>query len=225
MGPQRNRGRDERHLARRGPSRERYDRVLIVTEGEKTEPNYFREIQKAFRLPTANVVVLPSERGTAPDQVVAAARSLFEHGKSQPPVSARAFDRVDVVFDRDDHASYAHAIQAAKKLDGKLRNDERQPVPFIAVPSVPCFEVWLLLHFEDVQPPVDRAGIQSRLRAHLPDYSKASTDLFERLRARIDDARKRALRPAVPLGTDEAWTPYTRVHELVDCLMTLRRPS
>lgn len=36
----------ERKLARR----DSYDRILIVSEGSKTEPNYFGEIRQAYRL-------------------------------------------------------------------------------------------------------------------------------------------------------------------------------
>ena len=50
----------ERKLARRAS----YDRILIVSEGSKTEPNYFGEIRQAYRLHTANVEVRPSELGT-----------------------------------------------------------------------------------------------------------------------------------------------------------------
>ncbi|MBN9277772.1 MAG: RloB domain-containing protein [Hyphomicrobium sp.] len=38
----------------------------------------------------------------------------------------------------------------AEQLDNTLRNDEKKLVRFFAVPSVPCFELWLLLHFENV---------------------------------------------------------------------------
>lgn len=41
----------ERKLGRRAS----YDRILIVSEGSKTEPNYFSDIRSAYRLHTANV--------------------------------------------------------------------------------------------------------------------------------------------------------------------------
>ena len=46
----------ERKLARRAS----YERILIVSEGSKTEPNYFGEIRHAYRLHTANVEVTHS---------------------------------------------------------------------------------------------------------------------------------------------------------------------
>jgi len=54
------RERQAQKLARKKASRGRYPRVLIVCEGKKTEPNYFEEIRREFRLHTANVRVLPS---------------------------------------------------------------------------------------------------------------------------------------------------------------------
>ena len=62
--------RQQKQLARKQGRRASYDRILIVSEGSKTEPNYFREIRAAYRLHTANVEVRPSELGTAPIQVV-----------------------------------------------------------------------------------------------------------------------------------------------------------
>jgi len=46
-----------KHLRRKLKQRASYDRILIVSEGCKTEPNYFREIRQTYRLHTANVEV------------------------------------------------------------------------------------------------------------------------------------------------------------------------
>jgi hypothetical protein len=54
------------------------------------------------------------------------------------------------VFDRDDHASYFEALRAAESLDRKLKNDANQFIRFQAIASVPSFELWLLLHYEDI---------------------------------------------------------------------------
>jgi len=42
-------------LRREAQKREPYDVVLIVCEGDKTEPNYFKELRDAFKLSTANI--------------------------------------------------------------------------------------------------------------------------------------------------------------------------
>ena len=148
--------RQKKDLARKHEHLASYDRILIVSEGSKTEPNYFREIRIAYRLPPANVVAEPSQPGSAPIQVVQYAKALFEKGDGHRNIQARAFEHVYAVFDRDDHLSYDRALELAKSLDGKLRNDAKQFVRFKAVASVPSFELWLLLHFEDIQAPVHR---------------------------------------------------------------------
>ena len=42
-------------LARRRAKRSAYQKILIVCEGEKTEPNYFNELIDYYELNTANV--------------------------------------------------------------------------------------------------------------------------------------------------------------------------
>jgi len=69
-----------KQLQRKLKSRADHDRILIISEGSKTEPNYFREIQRAYKLHTASVEVRHSELGTAPLQVVQYAKELFEVG-------------------------------------------------------------------------------------------------------------------------------------------------
>ena len=140
--------RQKKQLERKLGRRASYDRILIVSEGSKTEPNYFKEIRAAHRLQTANVEVQPGELGTQPIQVVQYAKSLFENGDRHKQIQPRAFEQVYAVFDRDDHRTYFDALQLAESLDGKLRNDNKQPVSLKAIASVPCFELWLLLHYE-----------------------------------------------------------------------------
>jgi hypothetical protein len=159
--------RQQKQLERKQGRRASYDRILIVSEGSKTEPNYFREIRAAFRLHTANVEVRSSELGTAPIQVVKYAQALFEDGDRHRNIQRRAFEKVFAVFDRDDHDSYHEALRLAASLEGKLRNDAKQPVAFQAIASVPSFELWLLLHFEDIQAPLHRDEVMRRLKQHI----------------------------------------------------------
>ena len=68
--------RQKQQLERKLGRRASYDRILIVSEGSKTEPNYFSEIRAAYRIHTANIQVQPSDFGTAPIQVVRYAKEL-----------------------------------------------------------------------------------------------------------------------------------------------------
>ena len=53
--------RQQKQLERKQGRRASYDRILIVSEGSKTEPNYFREIRSAYRSHTAHAEVRPSK--------------------------------------------------------------------------------------------------------------------------------------------------------------------
>jgi len=211
-----------RKLQRRRATRQPYERILIVCEGAKTEPAYLDAIRASCRLSTANVQVVASKGGTEPLQIVNFAESLFRRGNAERNVIARAFDRVVVVFDRDAHHSYQAALAKATALSGKLRNEEGGPVPFDAVASVPCFELWLLLHFEDVRTPLTANEALSRLTAYLPGYSKASGDHWAETRDRLPDAERRAelLARTAEEGNQG---PYTGVHRLVRRLLDMAR--
>ena len=214
--------RQKKQLERKLGRRASYDRILIVSEGSKTEPNYFKEIRAAHRLHTANVEVQPSGLGTEPIQVVQYAKSLFESGDRHKQIQARAFEKVYAVFDRDDHRTYFDALRLAESLDRKLRNDNAQPVHFQAIASVPSFELWLLLHYEDIQAPIYRNDVMDRLKQHIPSYDKGAGGAFETTRDRLETATQRAQALAAKFNAHTDPEPFTALHELVMLLTTLR---
>lgn len=214
--------RQRQQLERKIGRRASYDRILIVSEGSKTEPNYFNEIRQTYRLHTANVEVRPSEIGTAPIQVVQYARDLFKFGDKHKAIPPRAFEQVFAVFDRDDHESYFNALELAESLDGKLKNDTKQFTRFQAIASVPCFELWLLLHFEDIQHPLDRDEVIQRLKAHIPGYEKGTTRAFLMTSERLAVATHRALALASRFNPRSVPEPFTAIGQLVSLLTSLR---
>jgi hypothetical protein len=215
--------RQKADLARkRARSRTSHDRILIVSEGTKTEPNYLNEICHEYRIPTANVVVQPGKDGTGPLQVVRYAQRLFTEGDHHCGIFKKAFEWVYAVFDRDEHASYEEAIQLAGSLDRSLRNDLREKIRFLAVASVPCFELWLLLHFEDVHSPIERSEVLRRLRRHLPEYEKGSNSVYALTKGRLQEAIRRARRLQANHDCGAMGEgPFTTVHELVHQLTTM----
>ncbi len=68
------------------------------------------------------------------------------------------------------------------------KNDENKLVPFKAIASVPSFELWLLLHFEDIQHPLHRDEVLARLKQHLHDYEKGADGVFAATRDRLETA-------------------------------------
>tara|TARA_R110002126_G_scaffold10446_14_gene47590 strand:- start:2429 stop:3088 length:660 start_codon:yes stop_codon:yes gene_type:complete len=211
------RERQKRALKRRKPTKRPYDRILIVTEGSKTEPQYLEEIRILMRAAPASIRIMPSAAGTDPRQIVQYAEAQF--------LETKEFEAVYAVFDRDEHQGYFPALQMAEALNNKHRNDERKPTAFIAVPSVPSFELWILLHYQDLWAYAHRTDIMTALRVHLPDYQKGATGLYETSSPTLSDASTRAAqlreRHTPFTGTD----PYTDMDILVDRLLKLRDTS
>ncbi|WP_445936931.1 RloB family protein [Pseudomonas sp.] len=198
------------------------ERILIVSEGSKTEPLYFDEIRIGLRLPVRNVTVSPGVLGTEPIQVVQYAKNLFENGDLNKGVEPRAFDRIYAVFDRDDHRTYFDALRLAESLDRKLKNDDKKLVPFKAVASVPSFELWLLLHYEDIQSPLHRDEVMHRLKQHIPGYEKGAGKAFATTSEHLAVATQRAERLAARFTPETAPEPFTAIAGLVALLTTLR---
>jgi len=212
-------------LARKTGRRASYDRILIVSEGSKTEPLYLNEIRAEHRLSTTNVQVQPSQYGTTPLQVVEYAEYLFINGDETKNIQPRAFERVFAVFDRDDHLTYHNALSRAAARDKKLRNELNQAVRFEAIASVPCFELWLLLHFEDVLAPLHRTEVYQQLRQFFPDYDKGQAGHYAETRQHLNAATERAVFLATQFNAHHGTDPYTDIHSLVTLLTTLKRTA
>ena len=208
------RHRQASRLARKRGKRELYDRVLIVCEGEKTEPQYLEALRIELRLASASVRILPSQIGTEPRQIVDFAESTFR--------GSPVFDRIYVVFDRDSHLTYHDALSLAERLHHKLRNDEKKRVPFIAIPSVPCFELWLLLHFEQIHDFHHRDEMHTRLKEHIPGYHKSMRDVYAQTKGNIETASKHAAFLRTKHNARNGTDPYTDMDQLVTALATLR---
>lgn len=199
-----------RKKARRSP----YDRVLIVCEGEKTEPNYFKALIDDLQLNTANIVVAKNTVGSSPHSIVDFA--LREYRKD------KEYNRVYCVFDKDRHISYDHALDKIRRA--RLGKSHL----LLATTSVPCFEFWLLLHFTytskqfDTGPGSICANVISDLKTYLPDYEKGNMDTYtatkEKLEAAIINCKK------IKKHCENAATdmPSTKVHELVEYLKDLK---
>nr|VFJ89911.1 MAG: RloB-like protein [Candidatus Kentron sp. H]VFJ90922.1 MAG: RloB-like protein [Candidatus Kentron sp. H]VFJ97933.1 MAG: RloB-like protein [Candidatus Kentron sp. H] len=190
-----------------------YDRVLIVCEGKKTEPHYFEELRRKYRLNSLNVVITPAD-GTDPMSVVRTAK----RGQRDEREEGERYDRVYCVFDRDEHANFDDASR-------QLENLERQG--FRSIRSWPCFEFWLLLHFQYTRRPFERDGRQTgaqhcesalRARPGMGHYRKGAKGLFTELLPRLEDAKANAARALHDAKSTGENNPSTEVHELVDYL-------
>jgi len=136
-------------------------KILVVTEGEVTEPEYIRGFTRIYRNLLVEIVI-ESKAGSAPKTLVEAAKKLKKEAEKQADRKEDDFlkyDEVWCVFDVDEHPNIPSAKEMARDNNIKL-----------AI-SNPCFEIWLWLHFAE-QPGVQhRHELQKKMKQHIPSYS------------------------------------------------------
>ena len=206
-------------IKRGAPSRDVEIRVLIVTEGSKTEPDYFRRLVKELEL-TATRVKIVGDGGSAPISVVEAAKEFL--GKDSD------FEQVYCVFDKDTHEKYDEAIQ---KLQGLRKQQRYKGKVICAIASVPCFEVWYLLHLSETSKPyVTQDELIRDLVQKSPFQSYQKNEcgsFFGAIAGHRKEASMRAerlLKQARARGETEFHeNPSTRVYEVVQALTKLSR--
>ncbi|WP_081660233.1 RloB domain-containing protein [Rhodanobacter denitrificans] len=211
------RPRSREALKRREPRREPYDRVLIVCEGSKTEPNYLRELIAHHQLSSANVQIT-GDGGSAPHSVVEYALELF---KKDPD-----YNRVFCVFDRDGHTTFDAAVQRVRDSALVRREGRRKlgAARFEAITSVPCFEYWILLHFQYSTADMPRfADVEPRLRVvpALSNYNKGVQGLYAQTHAHLQDALERADRANRAAHDAATNNPTTKMPDLIRYLLQL----
>lgn len=121
--------------------------IVIICEGENTEPNYFESF------PITNKKVIGTGKNT--ESLVTEARTY-----------SKEYDQVWCVFDEDSRKSqFDNAINSCE--NGDYAN-------VFAAYSNESFELWYLLHFNDIQPDVGitRHEYCKKLDEHLPTIRK-----------------------------------------------------
>ncbi len=203
-------------LSRRKAKRASYEKILIVCEGEKTEPLYFTDLVQDKKLNSANVEI-DGSCGSSPKSVFERALALWENEnrKGDP------FDKVFCVIDRDNHDSYEETV-------ARIARQEPEGT-FFSATSVPCFEYWLLLHFEYTTKPYSATQSSTSaeevikdLRRYMPDYNKGDTQIYTNLRAQLDFAKANAERSLEQAASAHTDNPTTNVFNLIDVLLQLK---
>lgn len=196
--------------------RAQYDVVLIVCEGEKTEPNYLEGLRAYLQLSTANIKLM----GVGADPLSLVNYALKEFNKNKD------YDRVYCVFDKDQHPRYQDALSKINSSRARKINS----IPIHAITSVPCFEYWLLLHFVDSAKPYARAGNKSAgdqlcadIKVHIPQYSKGHQDIFNITKKNLQVAVDRAKKIDGQQEKNRTDNPTTKMYQLVEYLMSVKK--
>ena len=187
-----------RHRSRRSPRQPQASskpRILILCEGQKTEHFYFAALKVEMRLSSVRVWRPSKVRGLR-----GLTRAADDAGLNDP-----GLDEIWCVLDHDGREEEVRQFAVWHERASKRRSGPR----IEAVISDPCFEYWLLLHFEHTTRPFDKVGGCEQairmLRRHVNDYRKGDRRFFESLRGRRDMAienAERASRAGPSPGTD-----------------------
>lgn len=137
---------------------------LIVCEDQKTEPAYFEEY--VSKIPDDTIYLKPIGTGRDPKGVVE--RAIIERNILEKEAK-REVDEVWVVFDKDDADENATKIQRFKDAFQIAENEN-----FKVAYSNEVFELWLLLHFKNVdkETPLPRIEVYKCLRDEIQKFSK-----------------------------------------------------
>lgn len=125
---------------RKVATRDKIVRFLIVCEGERTEPNYFKELVKDKYSEVRSEEIVGEGRSTcALVKKTEEIRAQLEYQRQLK------FDRVWVVFDKDDFQDFNEAIALAERKGYKAGWTNE------------AFELWYLLHFVYLDSAISRA--------------------------------------------------------------------
>ncbi|MFV9049283.1 RloB family protein [Klebsiella oxytoca] len=208
-------------LARKSANKAPLSKILIVCEGLKTEPNYFKELIEYYKLQTANVIDVTGDCGASPMCVVRHAKEL----QAKVNANGAPYDLIYIVIDKDAHTDYMNALDFIKRV--------KPSKTWFAINSVPCFEFWLLLHYTYTTKayknlPGNSSGNQlvRELKKHINGYEKGDKGIFMKtlnslpnkdLQGVIGKAKK-CQQAATSSNTDN---PTTMVYFLVEKLLEL----
>lgn len=192
------------YLSRSVGTKPQKKRFLIVCEGEKTEPNYFRALNAIWKIP-AFVEVVGGAGVTL--SVVDKAIELRNEDKD-------GYDEIWGVFDRDSFppVNIHAAFDKAKSENIKIAFSNE------------AFEFWYLLHYAFRDTGMNRTEYGDSLTAYMGrKYEKNDPSMFELLRQKLPDAVRHAKGIAKGFEMYDHslvnQNPYTGVYLLVKALL------
>lgn len=161
------------------------NRILVVTEGMKSEPTYLEALRRKLKLHSFQVEVLHPGRTDPLNLVEVAVARVKESRQKKRDLFTTPFDEAWVVFDREaKHSDRQKSMPLA--LEKAKSNDIRVAL------SNPCFEFWILLHFTMTTKPFPHCeAVAKELKSYLPKYGKALSEV-QSLLPKIPDAVKNA---------------------------------
>ena len=170
---------------------------LIVSEGEKTEPNYFESYKKLLPKHLIELEIL----GTGESTLKLLNTAIKESEK-------REYDEVWIVFDKDSFPKY--------KFDNTIFSAKAKKIK--CAYSNEAFEIWYLLHFVYYNTGISREEYKKKLSELLGfEYKKNDPDMYEYLKSKqkiaIENAKRLYLNYDHKSPAKE--NPSTTVYKLI----------
>lgn len=218
----------KRQLARKERGRRQAVRairryILIICEGEKTEPNYFEafkgDLPKGV-LDSVNIDIDGTGKNT-----LSLIEEAIRYRRRREKELGRDYDQTWAVFDRDSFPpqNFNNAIFKAREAMPEIH----------AAWSNEAFELWYLLHFEFYQSALSRDQYKQKLEDNIAKrsgqpfaYRKNDQRLYDLLKEYGDV--ERAIKWATQLEDEHdgenfaEHNPCTKVHRLVQVLLALK---
>ncbi len=180
--------------------------ILIVTQGEVTEPEYFRYFRNSHRINSLDIKILNIKETDA--------FKLAKQAINQYSNISNDYDECWLVFDKDENSdeSFNSAILYAKKKKWHVAYSNQ------------AFEYWLILHFERFHGQLHRKEYKKRLTdllgfEYLKNEKKCINKICALIESKIPDAINNAEK--ILSSYDEPRNPAreessSTVHILVD---------
>jgi hypothetical protein len=198
--------RKKRPLDRDGGALRDASLIVIASEDTYAVKDYFLR----FRTRRVQFFVIPTEGGrSSPDHVIERLNKFKEETATEEG------DQFWLCIDTDHWANSGHIAN----LTQVLRHCKQKN--YLVAISKPCFDLWLLLHFEDVAPADSRTcrEIAQRLSELVEDYGKKSCDQMPLKRTMVSSAVERAQR----LDTGNSLIPETASTAVYKIIVALRQ--
>lgn len=196
---------------------------LIVCQGEKTEPNYFKGIETKINNKYKNKISIE----ILSDNV--SCMELLETAKEKVKTDKRKqikYKHVWLVYDKDDFPS-DEFDNILPKIDAvNEKNKENDEPEYHVLWSNQCIEFWFLIHFIDLRVNIDRKAYIDKLSENFKKYKikgkyiKNDSQIYKKLEKYQDDAIRRAEKiiKENKEKTPSNITPGTKVYEIIKYL-------
>lgn len=133
--------------------------IFIVSEGECTEPNYFKKINVELRF---SGVSIKAPKFPETDAISLVTRAINIKENKECNISLKRGDEIYCAYDVDENKD--------EDLDTAKRLAEANKIKILL--SNPCFEIWILLHYERTAKTYQREDLYIEVKKHIKNYEK-----------------------------------------------------